>query len=173
MFGWVGDVTEPLHNLQSSLAELEALRSVSGPINIPALISGTATPVALLSAVKACASELHRVVESWETASDQLWDEAELDTADLCDELNWDQASTILCGLSADRRGISLAADLLKYRAAVAARNLTPFADAATSKEVPADLIDDLYEQIGRASCRERVCQYVYNPVVAFSLKKK
>src|SRR3546814_14328567 len=27
--------------------------------------------------------------------------------------------------------------------------------------------------QIGRASCRERVCQYVKNPVVAGSLKKK
>src|SRR3546814_12562751 len=27
--------------------------------------------------------------------------------------------------------------------------------------------------QIGRASCRERVCQYVYIPVVAVSLKKK
>src|SRR3546814_12916318 len=66
-------------------------------------------------------------------------------SSDVCSS---DLASTILCGLSADRRGISLAADLLKYRAAVAARNLTPFADAATSKEVPADLIDDLYELV-------------------------
>src|SRR3546814_11266844 len=30
-----------------------------------------------------------------------------------------------------------------------------------------------LGEQIGRASCRERVCQYVSNPVVAGPLKKK
>src|SRR3546814_13511071 len=29
------------------------------------------------------------------------------------------------------------------------------------------------YQQIGRASCRERVCQYVYISVVAVSLKKK
>src|SRR3546814_15191789 len=29
------------------------------------------------------------------------------------------------------------------------------------------------YLQIGRASCRERVCQYVYISVVALSLKKK
>src|SRR3546814_1512630 len=28
-------------------------------------------------------------------------------------------------------------------------------------------------EEIGRASCRERVCQYVYISVVAVSLKKK
>src|SRR3546814_20275840 len=28
-------------------------------------------------------------------------------------------------------------------------------------------------DEIGRASCRERVCQFVYNSVVAVSLKKK
>ena len=148
IFSWVADVTEPLQDLQSSLAEIEALRSVSGPINILNVISGTATPVALLSAVKACATDLESVVESWETASDQLWDEAELDTADLCDEASWEQASKILGELSTDRQGISLAADLLKYRAAVAERGLTPFADAATAKEVPAEKIDDLYELI-------------------------
>lgn len=148
MFSWLGDVAEPLHNLQTSLAELDALHSIGGPINIKALISGTATPVALISAVKACASDLRGVVASWETASDQLLDEAELDTADLCDELNWEQASTILRELGADQRGISLAADLLKYRAAVAACNLSPFADAATLQKVPADLIDDLYELV-------------------------
>src|SRR3546814_12679605 len=32
---------------------------------------------------------------------------------------------------------------------------------------------DDLREQIGRASCRDRVCQYVEISVVAVSLKKK
>lgn len=148
IFSWVANVTEPLQDLQSSLAEIEALRSVSGPINILNVISGTATPVALLSAEKACASDLESVVESWETASDQLWDEAELDTADLCDDGSWEQASKILGELSTDRQGISLAADLLKYRAAVAERGLTPFADAATAKEFPAEKIDDLYELI-------------------------
>jgi very-short-patch-repair endonuclease len=148
IFSWVADVTEPLHDLQSSFSEIDALRSVSGPIDILTVVSGTVTPAALLSAVKACAAGLNRVVESWETASDQLWDEAELDIADLCDELNWEQASTVLGELSADRHGISLAADLLKYRAAVAKRGLTPFADAATAKEVPAEKIDELYELI-------------------------
>src|SRR3546814_12729827 len=32
---------------------------------------------------------------------------------------------------------------------------------------------DAIAQQIGRASCRERVCQYVYILVVAVSLKKK
>lgn len=148
VFSWVADVTEPLQDLQSSLAETEALRSVSGPINILNVISGSATPVALLSAVKACAADLESVVESWETASDQLWDEAELDIVDLCDEASWEQALKILGELSTDRQGISLAADLLKYRSAVAERGLSPFADAATAKEVPAEKIDDLYELI-------------------------
>src|SRR3546814_12622425 len=35
------------------------------------------------------------------------------------------------------------------------------------------DSILDLAEEIGRASCRERVCQYVLNSVGALSLKKK
>src|SRR3546814_13921825 len=30
-----------------------------------------------------------------------------------------------------------------------------------------------VFKEIGRASCRERVCQYVYISVVAVSLKKK
>src|SRR3546814_18769749 len=33
--------------------------------------------------------------------------------------------------------------------------------------------LTDLVGEIGRASCRERVCQYVAIPVVAVSLKKK
>src|SRR3546814_13444100 len=34
-------------------------------------------------------------------------------------------------------------------------------------------LLDPKAQQIGRASCRERVCQYVSNSVVAVSLNKK
>src|SRR3546814_14232199 len=35
------------------------------------------------------------------------------------------------------------------------------------------DQMDMVRAGIGRASCRERVCRYVENPVVAVSLKKK
>src|SRR3546814_19672027 len=37
----------------------------------------------------------------------------------------------------------------------------------------PLALLSERIEKIGRASCRERVCQYVYISVVAVSLKKK
>src|SRR3546814_14200475 len=35
------------------------------------------------------------------------------------------------------------------------------------------EIADPPHAQIGRASCRERVCQYVYISVVAVALKKK
>lgn len=146
MFRWVGAVASPLDNLRTSLTELDALYAVGGPVDMAALVNGTATPVALLTAVCACATDLHRAVARWDAASDQLWDEAELDTADLCDTLDWPAASAVLHALGTDRDGISLAADLLKYRAAVTTRHLAPFADAAASNDVPAQQIDDLYE---------------------------
>src|SRR3546814_20317173 len=39
--------------------------------------------------------------------------------------------------------------------------------------QAAAGLFHRRLDQIGRASCRERVCQYVYISVVAVSLKKK
>src|SRR3546814_14530774 len=47
----------------------------------------------------------------------------------------------------------------------------TPKPDAKLASQGRSEQI--LSEQNGRASCRERVCQYVSNPVVAVSLKKK
>src|SRR3546814_19765361 len=46
------------------------------------------------------------------------------------------------------------------------------FSPAARTKSPEVLLAASLLE-IGRASCRERVCQYVEIPVVAVSLKKK
>src|SRR3546814_17547090 len=39
--------------------------------------------------------------------------------------------------------------------------------------ELPLHIFEPRYKEIGRASCRERVCQYVYLSVHAVSLKKK
>src|SRR3546814_17373181 len=48
-----------------------------------------------------------------------------------------------------------------------------PFADVLDENAAFDDFIDDLRDEIGRASCRERVCQYVYILVVAGYFKKK
>ncbi|QOV93449.1 DUF4011 domain-containing protein [Novosphingobium sp. ES2-1] len=148
IFSWVSEVTEPLDSLKQSLAEVGALSAIDSPIDVSTLMKGASTPVALMSSITAMAVDLRKVAERWEAESDRLWDEAEINTADLCDELDWEQASALLAGLSKDRQGISLAADLLKYRSALSARHLTPFAEAATSGIAPADQLDDLYELI-------------------------
>src|SRR3546814_15825488 len=44
---------------------------------------------------------------------------------------------------------------------------------AELSETMSAEGEDHLHQQIGRASCRESVCQYGYISVVAVSLKKK
>src|SRR3546814_13349914 len=48
----------------------------------------------------------------------------------------------------------------------------TPVGKGPVAAIVAAQHIDVVVRQIGRASCRERVCQYVSIPVVAVSLKK-
>jgi very-short-patch-repair endonuclease len=145
-FVWVGDVSKPLNVLKISLDEIEALCAIAGPVDVRALLSRSDAPAALVSLIAAAATDLSRTVGLWETASDVLWDLAELDTLDLCENLEWAQAGATLKAVSVDRRGAGLVADLLKYRITVASRDLSAFADAATASIVPPDRLDDMYE---------------------------
>ena len=146
IFSWVGDVAAPLDKLDRSLAEVDTLKSLSGPIEVQAIVSDVDTPVAWLSSVISCAEDLRSAVNSWVSRSAYLRDDAALSVTDLCDSLSWDDATSALRAMSTDRDGISLAADLLKYRAAAAARDLTPFAEAASHDGILPELLDDLYE---------------------------
>lgn len=143
---WVGDVTTPLQSLEISVNEIERLCAIPGPIDVRDLLSESQAPAALLSSLAAAATDFARTADTWETASDGFWEVAELDTIDVCDGLDWAQAAVALEALAIDRHGASLAADLLKYRATVAARGLSAFADAASSGDVPPDRLDDMYE---------------------------
>src|SRR3546814_16189746 len=71
----------------------------------------------------------------------------------------------------------SCAPDSREWRRVVAARDrrtvhIRP-KDARSSFSRPQKPIHDAVEEIGRASCRERVWQYVLISVVAVTLKKK
>lgn len=145
-FSWVGDVAAPLGSLERSLKEIDSLLSLDGPIQLRPTIEGVDSPVAWLSSIIACARNLDSAVETWVGRSTKLRDDCLLNVADLCDSLSWADAATMLRTMSEDRDGISLAADLLKYRAAVAARDLSPFAEAGTQHDIPPELLDDLYE---------------------------
>lgn len=151
-FGWVGDVTTPLQPLEVSLDEIETLFAIAGPVDIRALLSSSAAPYALVSSLTTTATDLSRTVGAWETASDVLWEMAELDTIDMCERLDWEQAAAALEALSVDRHGASLAADLLKYRASVAARDLSAFADATTSGDFPPARLEEMYELVATSA---------------------
>ena len=145
-FDWIGDVATSLHPLQASIDEIDTLCAIGGPIDVRALLAKSEAPASLSSSIAVAAIDLSRTVGSWETASEVLWDLAELDTVDVCEGLDWAQAGAAFVALSNDRHGAGLAADLLKYRATVAARDLSEFADAATSGHVSAERLDDMYE---------------------------
>lgn len=147
-FGWVGDVATSLQPLQQSLDEIDVLRAVAGPVDICSPLTGSEAPAALVSSLVDASADLSRAMGVWESTSDKIWHVAELDTADVCEGLDWKQAGAALMGLSTDRHGAGLAADLIKYRAAVAVRNLSAFAEAATSGEVPLERLDDVYELV-------------------------
>src|SRR3546814_14700430 len=55
----------------------------------------------------------------------------------------------------------------------IASENITSLAVLEATGSVFTNKYAEGYPEIGRASCRERVCQYVKNAVVAGSLKKK
>ncbi len=152
MFEWVGDVATSLQMLEDSLAEVDAVGAVTGPIDILSLLKDADTPAALLSSICGGATDLSKASKGWEDASDYLWDTAELDVLDLCEDLDWRQAASKLRVLGDDRGGASLAADLLKYRASVAERDLAPFADAATSGLIGPDQLDDMYELVSTSA---------------------
>src|SRR3546814_16339621 len=59
----------------------------------------------------------------------------------------------------------------LRERAVPRARPLSKF--PSVRRDLAFVVPEQVSWQIGRASCRERVCQYVYISVVAVSLKKK
>lgn len=152
MFTWVGDVDTSLQMLGDSLTEVEALAAVTGPIDILSLLNDADTPAALLSSISRAATGLSKIASDWENASDRLWDATELDVLDLCEDLDWRQAGSKLMELGDDRSGASLAADLLKYRASVAERDLAPFADAATSGLIAPEQLDDIFELLSTSA---------------------
>jgi very-short-patch-repair endonuclease len=151
-FDWVGDVATSLQSLQVSIDEIDTQCAIGGPIDVRALLAKSEAPALLISSLAVASIDLCRTVGAWETASEVLWDVAELDTVDVCEGLDWAQAGAAFVALSIDRHGAGLAADLLKYRATVAARDLSEFADAATSGDVPPERLDDMYELVATSA---------------------
>src|SRR3546814_11325636 len=74
--------------------------------------------------------------------------------------------------IEGDRRDIITAAEIIFERRIEAVRLLRPEVGVAARSRT-LDRVDVGDDKIGRASCRESVCQYVQMPVDAGSLTKK
>lgn len=146
VFQWVGAITHSLGALRQCVDELDTLFSIPGPVDLRELLKTSQAPSAAFVALADAALVLSKAFDDWEKSSDALWDNAEIDAADFCQNLDWANTSVALSELAADRLGASLAADLLKYWTGAISRELSPFAEAATAGEVPPDKLDDLYE---------------------------
>lgn len=145
-FDWVGNVSEPLDLLETSLTELDHAVSINGPVDIRDILTKSEAPVALVQAITEASPQLATAAQAWEHGSEALWDGSGIDTVDLWEGKSWDTSAATLIAMSTDRRGAGLAADLLKYRAALATRGLSAFADAATAKGIEHNRLDDMYE---------------------------
>ena len=143
---WVDSVLTPLQLLQQSLDELELLFDIPGPVRLRPLLLASDAPAALLSKISETTRTLIDAARDWDDASGALASVAEIDAVELVGELHWDGVARLLGKLARDRSGAGLAADLLKYRAALKARELDPLAQAGTSGDVPPALLDDMYE---------------------------
>lgn len=145
-FTWVSEVGQSLQLLQGSLDHAATLGAIAGPFDIVGLLAGAETPASKLSAIVEAVADLVPEIRSWKETSNRLCDLAKVDIPTFLEALDWQKSAETLNELSLDRTGAALAADLLKYRSAVAARQLDAFAKAASSGEVSSDLLDDLYE---------------------------
>lgn len=146
IFSWADDINESLSLLKKTLTEIDNIRLSSSPIDVFALLFASEKPVYLLSSIVQNAKNLLNEIKDWKSISDELFDKSGISTSEFCKNLNWKKASIALTALGQDSRGASMAADLLKYKAAVSIQNLMPFAEAANLKQVPVDRLDDLYE---------------------------
>src|SRR3546814_12176464 len=87
--------------------------------------------------------------------------------ARLCREEYGGEIATYCAGYKAeDLPAIIKASDHVIFNSPAQIARFRPQIDAAR-------LLGKAFDKIGRASCRERGCQYVYISVVAVSLKKK
>ncbi|MCR9178893.1 MAG: DUF4011 domain-containing protein [Erythrobacteraceae bacterium] len=145
-FAWVGDVSVPLESLSCTLREIEHIESMAGPVDVLTSIRQADRPAPFISSIVVNVEALTPAAGEWLRTIKHLSEAHDIEIDALFGEASWSDAAALLTRMSLDSQGASLAADLLKYRAAVIERDLDAFADAAAAGNVPADRLDDIYE---------------------------
>jgi len=145
-FAWVSEIAADLSALRISLDEVAAISDSPGSQILVEALRQSAEPVELAYQWKIEAPKLAQALADWNIFAGRMRAMVGSDAVHMAGVSDWRALSAALHQLQDDRGGASLAADLLKYRAALANCGLHAFAAAAVDKLVEADKLDDLYE---------------------------
>lgn len=149
---WIGEVGADLSALKIGQAELAAISHVSGPVDILSVLKVWPGPVAHFSDLIEQAAVLVASINDWEAKSSRLKSEIDIDPMELSGTDEWSQMANALRSLGIDKDGVSLAADLLKYRAALEVCELDEFAIAGVDGVIDPAKLADLYELLAVAA---------------------
>jgi very-short-patch-repair endonuclease len=148
-FLWVGRIADSLDMLVRGLATVDHLRGLTGPVPIVPALDASETPTALLERLIAQRRSYQDATQNWREAEAQFQAATGIWPAVMtAPDENWQGVGTIFGQLAKDEAGIRLAADLLRYRAALQDAGVDAFATAALSGTIAAQSLDDLYELV-------------------------
>ena len=148
---WIGDISGSLDPLGRALAFADALNAGEDPLQLTTLLRASDTPGGAYTAFVATAPGFAAAGREWLNAKANLADTAELDATTLADPGTpsgqaWEKLGQALTGLSEDRAGARLAADLRKYEGELRDRGYGRLAQAAIDGEIEGRHLADLYE---------------------------
>lgn len=145
-FEWVGNIEQPLTDLSSCLKDLVQLSENGEEYGLKELMAGQQRPGEWLSGICSHRSNWSEAKLQYESACAALADECAIDIEVIIEDSDWTGVSATFQSMSEDKGGISLAAEVLKYRKLVDAAGLSPIADAVLAGEVSTSHADDLFE---------------------------
>lgn len=143
---WVRDIAVPLDDLAQACSDARRISALDGPLGFRDLLLKCATPAALSRGIAAAAGPLAQALDGWGEEADRLERISGLSLPAIGPDRNWRAVGAALLAAAADAKGAALAADLLKYRNALADRGLSAFAAAALAGEARPGSLADLWE---------------------------
>lgn len=149
IFAWITGVEMDLQALDQTLDEIGDLEtSEAGSLLLDALAESK-NPVALMNDIVTFAPKVERALDQWTSAADHFEGLTDVTPTYLsAGDDKWMGVASLLEVMADDRKGASLAAELVKYRTALADREIVEFADAAIDDLVEPTKLADLFELI-------------------------
>lgn len=146
LFGWVKGIGDDLTGLQLSSEELDRIDASKGPIDLIDLFADSSAPAEFSSKLVSTADVVAASLADWSACTAEFASLVGCPPQTMTLSTNWSSLASDLTSASTDRDGASLAADLLKYRAALLERGLLALGEAADEGLVEPSKLADAYE---------------------------